>query len=165
MMVLETTVNELKVECERAQKPRFQVRLTLLPKRRTTSSTTWTLTSRRRRLPRSGSSRLWQNRSWRDSTASGPTRWNEDGCLRQGHEDEERRSLPAQLRRRSSLKSRCSQQGSLKSMVRKESPERAQRATILGKMTCLTMLREGLRPTAREVGEVRGHSQRSRAMR
>ena len=42
--VLETTVNELEVECERAQKLRFQVRLTLLPKRRTTSSTTWTLT-------------------------------------------------------------------------------------------------------------------------
>ena len=33
-----------------------------------------------------------------------------------------------QLRRRSSLKSRRSQQGSLESMVRKESPERAQRA-------------------------------------
>ena len=61
--VLETTVNDLKVECERAQKIRFQVRLALLPKRRTTSSTTWTLTSRRRRLPRSGTSRLWQNRS------------------------------------------------------------------------------------------------------
>ena len=45
---------------------------------------------------------------------------------RQGHEDEERRSLPARLRRRSSLKSRRSQRGSLESMVRKESPERAQ---------------------------------------
>ena len=32
--VLETTVNELKVECERAQKIIFQVRLALLPKRR-----------------------------------------------------------------------------------------------------------------------------------
>ena len=41
-------------------------------------------------------------------------------------------------------------------MVRKESPERAQRATILDKMTCFTKLLEGLRPTAREVGEVRG---------
>ena len=50
--VLENTVKELNVECERAQEPRFQVRLTLLPKRRTPSSTTWTLTSRRRRLPR-----------------------------------------------------------------------------------------------------------------
>ena len=38
-------------------------------------------------------------------------------------------------------------------MVRKESPESAQRATILDKMTCFT---EGLRPTGREVGEVRG---------
>ena len=37
--VLETTAKELHVECERAQQPRFQVRLTLLPKRRTT----WTL--------------------------------------------------------------------------------------------------------------------------
>ena len=42
--LLETTVKELKVECGRAQKPRFQVRLTLLPKC-PTSSTTWTLTS------------------------------------------------------------------------------------------------------------------------
>ena len=41
--VRETTVKELNVECERAQKPRFQVRLTSLPKRRTT----WTFTSRR----------------------------------------------------------------------------------------------------------------------
>ena len=41
-------------------------------------------------------------------------------------------------------------------MVRKESPERAQRATILDKMTCFTKLQAGLRPTAREVGEVRG---------
>ena len=40
--VLETTVKELNVEFERAQEPRFRVRLTLLPKRRTTSSTTWT---------------------------------------------------------------------------------------------------------------------------
>ena len=40
MKVVETAVKE--VECERAQKPRFQVRPTLLPKRRTTSSTTWT---------------------------------------------------------------------------------------------------------------------------
>ena len=40
-------------------------------------------------------------------------------------------------------------------MVRKESPERAQRATTLDKMTCFTKLQEGLRPTAREVGEVR----------
>ena len=133
--VLETTVNELKVEFERAQKPRFQVRLTSLPKRRTTSSTTRTLTSRRRRLPRSGSCRLWQNRSWRDSTASGPTRrdhhearWNKKGCLRQGHEEEEKVSLPAQLRRRRSFKSLHSQPGSLESMVRNESPERAQRA-------------------------------------
>ena len=38
-------------------------------------------------------------------------------------------------------------------MVRKESPERAQRATILDKMTKLL---EGFRPAAREVGEVRG---------
>ena len=128
-------MKELNVECERAQKPRFQVRLTLLPKRQTTSSTTWTFTSRRRRPPRSGSSRLWQNGSWGDSTAPGPTRrdhheawWNKEGCLRQGHEDEETRFLPARLRRRSSLKSRRSQQGSLESMVRKESPERAQRA-------------------------------------
>ena len=41
-------------------------------------------------------------------------------------------------------------------MVRKESPERAQRATILDKTTSFTKLLEGLRPTAREVGEVRG---------
>ena len=75
------------------------------------------------------------------------------------------RSLPAQLTRRSSLKSRRSQHGSLESMVRKESPERAQRATTLDKMTCFMTLRKGLRPTAREVGEVRGHSQQSRAMR
>ena len=71
-----------------------------------------------------------------------------------------RRSLPARLRRRSSLKSRCSQQGSLESMVRKESPERAQRATILDNMTRFTKLLEGLRRTARKVGEVRGYSQR-----
>ena len=48
-------------------------------------------------------------------------------------------------------------------MVQKENPERAQRATILDKMTCFTKLLEGLRPTAREVGEVRGHSQRSKS--
>ena len=40
-------------------------------------------------------------------------------------------------------------------MVRKESPERAQRATTLDQMTRFTKLREGLRPTARDVGEVR----------
>ena len=78
------------------------------------------------------------------------------GCVSQGHEDEERRSLPARLRRRSSSKSRRSQLGSLESMVRKESPERAQRATIPEKITCFTKLLEGLGPTAREVGEVRG---------
>ena len=32
MKVLETAVKQLKLECERAQKLRFQVRLTLLPK-------------------------------------------------------------------------------------------------------------------------------------
>ena len=37
-------------------------------------------------------------------------------------------------------------------MVWKESPERAQIATIADKVTCFTKLREGLRPTAREVG-------------
>ena len=89
---------------------------------------------------------------------------NKEGCLGQGHEDEQRRSLPAQLRR-SSLKSRRSQQGSLESMVRKDSPELAQRATTLDKMTCFTMLLEGLGPTAREIGEERDHSKRSRAMR
>ena len=34
--VLETTLKGLNDECERAQKPRFQVGLTFLPKRRTT---------------------------------------------------------------------------------------------------------------------------------
>ena len=128
-------MKELNVECDRAQEPRDQVRLTPLPMRRTTSSTTWTLTSRRRRLPRSGSSRLWQNPSWRDSTASGPTRrdhhearLNKEGCIRQGHEDEERRSPPAQLRRRSSFKESAQSTRKLESMVRKESRKRAQRA-------------------------------------
>ena len=41
-------------------------------------------------------------------------------------------------------------------MLRRESPERAQRATILDKMTCFAKLLEGPRPTAREVEEVRG---------
>ena len=40
--------------------------------RRYNASTSWTSTSRRRRLPRNGSSRLWQNRSWRDSKSFRP---------------------------------------------------------------------------------------------
>ena len=64
--------------------------------------------------------------------------------------DEERRSLP--LRQRSSSKSRRSQQGSLESLVRKESPERAQRA----KDDVFNEVAGRAWPTAREVGEVRG---------
>ena len=47
-------------------------------------------------------------------------------------------------------------------MVRQENPERAQRATII---TRFTKLLEVLGPTAREVGELRGYSQRSRVMK
>ena len=137
--MLETTVKELNDECERAQKPRFQETDVIAKASKNVINNMDTSFATKKAATNRSSS----TRSKRDG--------KREGCLRQGHEDEQRKSLPAKLVLRSSLKSRRSQQGSLESMVRKESPERAQRATTLDKVTCCTKLREGLGPTAREV--------------
>ena len=102
MRVLETAVNELKVECESAQKPRYQVRTVAIAKasNNVTNNMDFNIATKKADVAEPIMARLNSFRP--DSTRSPRSVIEERGCLRQGHEDEERRSLPAPLRRRSS---------------------------------------------------------------
>ena len=84
-------MKELNVERELAQKPRFQVRLTLLPTRRTTSSTTWIVHFATKKAATAVLEPIMARlNSFRPDSTKSPGSVMEERCLRQRHEDEER---------------------------------------------------------------------------